>query len=93
MDLSLHEILPAGWGFPLAELFDLKRLADHGVLNKRWDFLPGKRAVGNPQRSSKFPECACNILNSNDVKKFVAIHLERGARVSRLMFRIGSVQR
>jgi len=36
---SLHEILLAGWGCPIGELFDLEKLAQHCKTTKRWSFF------------------------------------------------------
>ena len=36
---SLHEVLLAGWGMPIGELFDLEKLAEHCRKEKRWSFF------------------------------------------------------
>jgi hypothetical protein len=36
---SLHEVLLAGWGMPIGELFDLEKLADYCKKEKRWSFF------------------------------------------------------
>lgn len=36
---SLHEILLAGWGCPIGELFDLEKLAEYCEQKKRWSFF------------------------------------------------------
>ena len=36
---SLHEVLLAGWGCPIGELFDLERLAETCQKEKRWSFF------------------------------------------------------
>jgi hypothetical protein len=38
-DWSMHEILLAGWGCPIGELFDLEKLAEHCKAVKRWSFF------------------------------------------------------
>ena len=37
--LLLHEVLLAGWGMPIGELFDLERLAEHCKRVGRWSFF------------------------------------------------------
>lgn len=36
---ALHEVLIAGWGMPIGELFDLEKLAEHCEKVKRWSFF------------------------------------------------------
>jgi hypothetical protein len=36
---ALHEVLLAGWGMPIGELFDLEKLAEHCQKVKRWSFF------------------------------------------------------
>ncbi|KAK3685579.1 hypothetical protein B0T22DRAFT_492468 [Podospora appendiculata] len=36
---SLHEVLLAGWGCPIGELFHLERLAEHCAREGRWSFF------------------------------------------------------
>ena len=38
-DWSLHEILLAGWGCPIGELFDLEKLAEQCKKMNRWSFF------------------------------------------------------
>jgi len=38
-DWSLHEVLLAGWGCPIGELFDLEKLAEHCRREERWSFF------------------------------------------------------
>ena len=38
-EYSLHEVLLAGWGMPIGELFDLEKLAEHCRREKRWSFF------------------------------------------------------
>lgn len=38
-DWSMHEVLLAGWGCPIGELFDLEALAEHCKKEKRWSFF------------------------------------------------------
>ncbi|TGJ81973.1 hypothetical protein E0Z10_g6785 [Xylaria hypoxylon] len=37
--LLLHEVLLAGWGCPIGELFDLEKLAEHCREQNRWTFF------------------------------------------------------
>ncbi|KAK3403522.1 hypothetical protein B0T20DRAFT_28123 [Sordaria brevicollis] len=37
--LSLHEVMLAGWGMPIGELFDLEELARECERQKRWSFF------------------------------------------------------
>lgn len=37
--LSLHEAFLAGWGMPIGELFDLRRLAERCDALRQWTFL------------------------------------------------------
>lgn len=36
---ALHEVLLAGWGMPIGELFDLEELASHCKESDRWSFF------------------------------------------------------
>ncbi|KAL1887681.1 hypothetical protein Sste5346_010076 [Sporothrix stenoceras] len=38
-DMRLHEILLAGFGMPIGELFDLEQLAEHCEKSQRWTFF------------------------------------------------------
>jgi hypothetical protein len=38
-EYMLHEVLLAGWGCPIGELFDLEKLAEHCGKVKRWSFF------------------------------------------------------
>ncbi|CAJ2508245.1 Uu.00g094310.m01.CDS01 [Anthostomella pinea] len=38
-DWALHEVLLAGWGCPIGELFDLEKLAEHCKREGRWSFF------------------------------------------------------
>ena len=38
-DYALHEVLLAGWGFPIGELFDLEKLGAHCKKIGRWSFF------------------------------------------------------
>jgi len=38
-ELMLHEVLLAGWGCPIGELFDLEALAEECVRQGRWSFF------------------------------------------------------
>jgi hypothetical protein len=35
----MHEVLLAGWGCPIGELFDLEALAEECQKQKRWSFF------------------------------------------------------
>ena len=35
----MHEVLLAGWGMPIGELFDLEKLAGYCKKVKRWSFF------------------------------------------------------
>ena len=39
MDFYLHEILLAGWGMPIGELFNMEILADYCKRIGRWSFF------------------------------------------------------
>jgi len=36
---ALHEVLLAGWGMPIGELFDLEKLAEQCKKEGRWSFF------------------------------------------------------
>lgn len=38
-EYMLHEVLLAGWGCPIGELFDLEKLAEHCRKAGRWSFF------------------------------------------------------
>ncbi|KAI9660121.1 MAG: hypothetical protein M1821_001473 [Bathelium mastoideum] len=38
-EFYLHEVLLAGWGCPIGELFDLEALAEHCKKERRWNFF------------------------------------------------------
>jgi hypothetical protein len=38
-DYALHEVLLAGWGFPIGELFDLENLGEYCKKVGRWSFF------------------------------------------------------
>ncbi|KAF1352126.1 hypothetical protein BDV97DRAFT_348816 [Delphinella strobiligena] len=44
----LHEILLAGWGCPIGELFDLERLAEHCRAEGRWSFFVASEPCNVP---------------------------------------------
>ncbi|KAK1778390.1 hypothetical protein QBC45DRAFT_328490, partial [Copromyces sp. CBS 386.78] len=43
--LSLHEVMLAGWGMPIGELFDLEALATECRNRKRWSFFVTSEVV------------------------------------------------
>ncbi len=45
---SMHEVLLAGWGCPIGELFDLEKLAEHCAKEKRWSFFVTSEVVNVP---------------------------------------------
>lgn len=38
-EYALHEVMLAGWGMPIGELFDLERLGEHCKAVGRWSFF------------------------------------------------------
>ncbi|KAH7099751.1 hypothetical protein BKA62DRAFT_743995 [Auriculariales sp. MPI-PUGE-AT-0066] len=44
----LHEILLAGWGCPIGELFDLEKLAEHCKNEARWSFFVASEPCNVP---------------------------------------------
>ncbi|KAL1845711.1 hypothetical protein Plec18167_009211 [Paecilomyces lecythidis] len=46
--LCLHEVLLAGWGMPIGELFDLDELAQHCEKEKRWTFFVSSEPCNVP---------------------------------------------
>jgi hypothetical protein len=45
---SLHEVLLAGWGMPIGELFDLEKLAEYCKKEKRWSFFVASEVCNVP---------------------------------------------
>jgi hypothetical protein len=45
---SMHEVLLAGWGCPIGELFDLEKLSKHCAEEKRWSFFVTSEVVNVP---------------------------------------------
>ena len=45
---SMHEVLLAGWGCPIGELFDLEKLSEHCAKEKRWSFFVTSEVVNVP---------------------------------------------
>ncbi|KAI1816689.1 hypothetical protein GGS20DRAFT_583203 [Poronia punctata] len=45
---SLHEVLLAGWGCPIGELFDLEKLAEHCRKEGRWSFFVSSEPCNVP---------------------------------------------
>lgn len=44
----LHEVLLAGWGCPIGELFDLEKLAAHCRAEGRWSFFVSSEPCNVP---------------------------------------------
>lgn len=53
--IALHEILLAGWGCPIGELFDLERLATHCEKQRRWTFFLASMPLNNPGGAASPP--------------------------------------
>lgn len=47
-DYHLHEVMLAGWGMPIGELFDLEKLATHCKKEGRWSFFVVSKPVNVP---------------------------------------------
>lgn len=47
-DWSLHQVLLAGWGCPIGELFDLEKLADVCERQQRWSFFVSSEVCNVP---------------------------------------------
>jgi len=47
-DWSMHEVLLAGWGCPIGELFDLEKLAAHCQKEKRYSFFVASEPTNVP---------------------------------------------
>jgi hypothetical protein len=45
---ALHEVLLAGWGCPIGELFDLEKLAEHCRKEGRWTFFVSSEPCNVP---------------------------------------------
>lgn len=45
---SLHEVLLAGWGMPIGELFDLEKLAEYCKTEGRWSFFVSSEVCNVP---------------------------------------------
>lgn len=45
---SLHEVMLAGWGMPIGELFDLEKLAEQCHKVQRWSFFLVSQPVNVP---------------------------------------------
>ncbi|KAI1375261.1 hypothetical protein F4677DRAFT_423676 [Hypoxylon crocopeplum] len=45
---ALHEVLLAGWGCPIGELFDLEKLAEHCKAQGRWSFFVSSEPCNVP---------------------------------------------
>ncbi|GAB1728101.1 hypothetical protein NU195Hw_g5838t1 [Hortaea werneckii] len=47
-DYALHEVMLAGWGMPIGELFDLEKLAEECKKQKRWSFFLTSKVCNVP---------------------------------------------
>jgi hypothetical protein len=47
-DWALHEVLLAGWGCPIGELFDLEALAEQCKAEGRWSFFVASEPCNVP---------------------------------------------
>lgn len=47
-EYALHEVLLAGWGMPIGELFDLEKLGEHCKRVGRWSFFLVSKPVNVP---------------------------------------------
>ncbi|KAK0674016.1 hypothetical protein QBC41DRAFT_213661 [Cercophora samala] len=47
-NFTMHEVLLAGWGCPMGELFDLEALAAEAKRQKRWSFLLTSEVINLP---------------------------------------------
>lgn len=54
-EIALHEILLAGWGCPIGELFDLEALAEHCRLTGRCSFFLASMPLKNPGGAASPP--------------------------------------
>lgn len=57
MGVFMHEVLLAGWGFPIGELFDLEDLARICKAEKRWEFFVSSAPLNMPGGVSSPPNC------------------------------------
>ncbi|CRK16988.1 hypothetical protein BN1723_011175 [Verticillium longisporum] len=48
LDYAMHEVLLAGWGCPIGELFDLEALAAHCRKEGRWSFFVASEVCNVP---------------------------------------------
>ncbi|EED20708.1 conserved hypothetical protein [Talaromyces stipitatus ATCC 10500] len=55
--IFMHEVLLAGWGFPIGELFDLEDLARICKTEKRWEFFVSSAPFNMPGGISSPPNC------------------------------------
>jgi hypothetical protein len=45
---SCHEVMLAGWGMPIGELFDLEKLGAYCEREKRWEFFVSSEVCNVP---------------------------------------------
>ncbi len=50
----LHEVLLAGWGCPIGELFDLEKLAAHCEKEGRWSFFVTSKVCNVPAGVARY---------------------------------------
>jgi kynurenine formamidase len=55
--LFMHEVLLAGWGMPIGELFDLEKLSKICEEEGRWDFFLSSAPLNMPGGVSSPPNC------------------------------------
>jgi hypothetical protein len=63
---QLHEVLLAGWGCPIGELFDLEKVAEHCQKVKRWSFFVTSEVCNVPGGVARY------VLGINEKAHLVA---------------------
>jgi hypothetical protein len=61
-EFLLHEVLLAGWGCPIGELFDLEALAEHCKLENRWSFFVTSKVCNVSFICLQLPSVFCFFL-------------------------------
>jgi hypothetical protein len=76
-DYALHEVLLAGWGFPIGELFDLEKLGEHCKKVGRWSFF----MVSKPTNVSCLTICvfmfSMTMMSADVVNRYPVVLLRR----------------
>ena len=62
-DYALHEVLLAGWGFPIGELFDLEKLGAHCKKIGRWSFFLVSKPTNASVLNLKYALACTNAIN------------------------------